>query len=849
MRKGLLFNYAYQDAQNKKQNFFTSFVFFETNNPFLSLVYTTTYKYTIVYEAYPQKERRRRKMNCYKTCKKKAFCIIAVICMILALSLTFVGCGTSNSMEMQGIKIVEIYSRVNESGTIDTDFISSPREIDDYHLTGIYGVADVPYEICELRLEDSEAFDSYPDATSKYEAISMAISDEVCAGLIKGQAVFFTGADGDTALGVASGVRRAYPNLKLGVISLDACGDISSIAAVMGVGDAQTAYNLASDNQAVFDALMVSDARDFDDEAQVMLSNLSSSVSYYSNVDTETFKDGDSWAKAVNEFAENIDVIYLHIDADVLHQGYISHIDTGSGEGPDIWTLMNNVQTVMETGKVAAVNLASMYTDDPGIETVVREPIHTEEMVTELELVYAARGYEIPQYHEWETTEELINRFSSMSIRTALRIASTAIGNWSMMPKAPNAVIETPQQVKDEDSNIEGLKVVEIESRNASPILVSRNMTEPLNTENPTYAYEERGNIIDELDHIYPYQYPVPREIEDYKLMDLYSLAGVNYDIVHVDTSDEEVAENYEDLANFEGLCKEVSDEVYSGLTEGKTIFLDGMGCMPSTGVAGGMRRAFGDDVRLGIIYIDNHGDINTCDSTLSGGTGGMCVAPIMGIDPHETAQHWWNTSSDSMKPFDELLHCAARNLDSGIDDYDPNNVYTFSEEQNILKAVSEEKFYMSSEEFEDTEYFKEVLEDFASKVDVIYLHIDMDALDTGCTLNSGSADGGYYNGLPGPDIWEMMDNAKAVLSTGKVAVVNLCSVMTQTGYGSVPENIMFKRGFAFPAVAEEVTEGTPEEIVVNTNRVSSYGILQGIRMTSSILSNWNTCVLPKHFQ
>ena len=422
-------------------------------------------------------------------------------------------------------------------------------------------------------------------------------------------------------------------------------------------------------------------------------------------------------------------------------------------------------------------------------------------------------------------------------------MTSAVLGSWTDMPDAPNAVLEVPAAKTEKTGNMKDLKVVEILTRTlVDNVFVGRNIAAE---EGSGFTYEDRGTVIPGNDMISPYLVPNPREIDDFKFADLYNLANTTTEVVQVDITNEEADEKYPEMTRYEGYNREVSNEVYEGLSSGKAVLLDAMGCVPCVGIAGGMRRAFGDEAKLGIIYIDAHGDINTLDSTYSGGIGGVCLAPVVGVDEHETAINWWNTSSDGMRTFDELLHCSANNLDSGVDTHDPNNPYEFGEEINILKAVTDEKFYLSAENFQKPEYFKEVLADFADNVDAIYLHIDMDFLDNSQTMNSGSADCGYYTGRPGPDIWDTMENLKAVMETDKVSVMYLASVTSNRDAGAVDDSRMFRRGYAYPDVEGEIKQGTVEEMTTRTNRTSSAGILQGMRIMSTVLNNWENCAVP----
>lgn len=724
---------------------------------------------------------------------------------------------------IQGLRVIEMYSKVQiETDTILTDYIASPRELDDYHELGLYDNAGVPYEVTELRLDDSTALDEFPDASTKYEALSLAISNQVYDGLMKNQAVFFTGADCNTAVGVAGGVRRAYPDARIGLIYLDAHGDIhmaasaqkSGVAAILGIDEAQAdLWNLVSGDGAVFNGLLLSDGRAMDAEETKNLEQAASSGDYYycTQLDTEAFNDSKQWTANVRDLADAMDVIYLHIDADVLHQAYITHMDAGEGEGPIVWTMMENLETVMETGKVVAVNLSSMYSEDT-------------------DTALSAHEFTVPEFPV-ETATERVNRFAMPSIVTAIRMICTMFENWTEMPPAPDSTSEVPE-IEAVDTSLNGMKVVEIRTRNQTGgVLVGRRAAAPMATDG-LYTYEQRGEVIEEQDLLFLNRVGYPRELDDWTLSGVYDQIGVPWEMAQVYLTDKDADKKYPELTRYEALSKEVSDEVYEGLVNNQVVTVVGSGCMPVTAVSGGFRRAYGDDATLGVVYIDAHGDINTADSTFSGGIGGMDLAPVMGIDPHPTIQHWWSVCSDDGEPINELFHACARDLDSGVDTYNPNNTYEFGEMLNLESAVSDEKFILSVDEFNDSETFEDLLTDFAERVDAIYLHIDMDALDGAFMPNAGSPVG--YHTSPekiGPSVWTVVERIESVMKTGKVAVVNLASTYGDPEYD--PERLL-RQGFVYPTI-----EGEDLTSEYAKNRANTTAILSGMRVLNSMISNW----------
>ena len=102
--------------------------------------------------------------------------------------------------------------------------------------------------------------------------------------------------------------------------------------------------------------VLLSDARDVDQGELANLNRLGVKV-----LDTQAFCDADQWKAAVEELAKRVDVLYLHVDADILDGRYVPDHFTIEMGGPDINTVLRNIKTVMDTGKVAVYNLNSIY--------------------------------------------------------------------------------------------------------------------------------------------------------------------------------------------------------------------------------------------------------------------------------------------------------------------------------------------------------------------------------------------------------------------------------------------------------------------------------------------------------
>lgn len=278
-----------------------------------------------------------------------------------------------NTKNVEALKVIEIpYGDIgwgldvnNKEAGIQSNLQhwTEPRELHDYHLCGIYHTADVPVTIDEIQYEPK-------DGERVYETLSRSVSDAVCTGLLEGKSVLLTGGYCMYGVPVAGGIQRAFgPETKVGIIYLDAHGDIntpeSTNSGMLGGMPLATVLGLCFEDWRRFVGIevpyrdtdvLLSDARDVDQGELANLSRLGVKV-----LDTKAFCDADQWKAAVEELAKRVDVLYLHVDADILDGRYVPDHFTIEMGGPDINTVLRNIKTVMDTGKVAVYNLNSIY--------------------------------------------------------------------------------------------------------------------------------------------------------------------------------------------------------------------------------------------------------------------------------------------------------------------------------------------------------------------------------------------------------------------------------------------------------------------------------------------------------
>lgn len=136
--------------------------------------------------------------------------------------------------------------------------------------------------------------------------------------------------------------------------------------------------------------------------------------------------------------------------------------------------------------------------------------------------------------------------------------------------------------------------------------------------------------------------------------------------------------------------------------------------CSSLLGMLGGVQASgpAGRPLRVGLVYIDAHGDFNTPETTLSGMLGGMDVASAAGLC-------LTNLRRDSK--LRQPLPMRAIVL-AGVRDTDPLEQQLIERSRVARLSVDDLRSRGAA--------FRRVLADLSQRVDRIYVHVDMDVLD-----------------------------------------------------------------------------------------------------------------------
>jgi arginase len=119
-----------------------------------------------------------------------------------------------------------------------------------------------------------------------------------------------------------------------------------------------------------------------------------------------------------------------------------------------------------------------------------------------------------------------------------------------------------------------------------------------------------------------------------------------------------------------------------------------------------------GNARRVGLVFVDAHGDFNVPETTLSGMLGGMPVAIAAGHALHNLRQ---TAGLSEPLPMRQIMW-------GGVRDLDPLEAERFREHE--VRQFSVQDIRDLSDQLRDG------ISDLAGRVDVIYVHIDMDVLD-----------------------------------------------------------------------------------------------------------------------
>ncbi|MGH2548904.1 MAG: arginase family protein [Thermomicrobiales bacterium] len=205
-------------------------------------------------------------------------------------------------------------------------------------------------------------------------------------------------------------------------------------------------------------------------------------------------------------------------------------------------------------------------------------------------------------------------------------------------------------------------------------------------------------------------------------------------------------------IVNLGRLNAKIAGEVVEAYAAGNRPLLLGGTCSHLIGMIAGLQQVHGAGVRLGLLWLDAHGDFNTPNTSLSGMLGGMPVAVTAGL-----CFPVWREGAGQLVPLptNRIVMVDVRNLDPA--------------EETLIRATDVEIARFGPSFAIDP--VTAAIDRLASEVDVLYVHVDADILDASLQPNHPTAEPN------GPDLETVQRVVAHAFSTGIIGAFGVVSV------------------------------------------------------------------------
>jgi arginase len=238
--------------------------------------------------------------------------------------------------------------------------------LDAYAASGVYEAAQVPYTIAEPEFPADVGSWTEPD---RIGALAGAVADAVSGARRDGRAVLLVGGNCTFMTGVLGGLEDAHgESARVGLVWFDAHGDFNTpettvtgslggMPVAVAAGLAHPGWRERSHIRTPLppERILLVDARNLDEEEERLIRSHGITVA-----SVGPGFPGVDLRESLGALGERCDILYLHIDADILDASFVPSHRTREADGPGIETVGEAIEAVMATGKVAAFAVVSV---------------------------------------------------------------------------------------------------------------------------------------------------------------------------------------------------------------------------------------------------------------------------------------------------------------------------------------------------------------------------------------------------------------------------------------------------------------------------------------------------------
>jgi len=253
--------------------------------------------------------------------------------------------------------------------------------VDSYAAAADYGVFGAEPTISEPRFPEDQR-DEEP--TINLGLIGGEIAKAVAEGRRAGNPVLVVGGNCAITPGVVGGLQDAHgPAAKIGLVWFDAHGDFNTprttLSGMLGgmpvavtAGLAWPRWREMSHQPAPLptDRIVMVDVRNLDPAEETLVRATDVVIA----APAPGFP-GEDLQQAIDDLASRCDMIYFHIDSDILDERFVPNHGTKEPNGPDMDQVLAAIETVMATGKVVTFALVSVWPTGEGGDVAVASGI------------------------------------------------------------------------------------------------------------------------------------------------------------------------------------------------------------------------------------------------------------------------------------------------------------------------------------------------------------------------------------------------------------------------------------------------------------------------------------------
>jgi arginase len=245
-----------------------------------------------------------------------------------------------------------------------------------YAASGVYGLLGEP-RVVTPELDEAQRA---AEPTETIGLIGGEIATAVAAGRRAGKPVLVVGGACDALPGVIGGLQEAHgPTARIGLVWFDAHGDFNTprttrtgmlggMPVAVAAGLAYPRWRELSHQPAPLptDRIVMVDVRNLDPAEEQLIRATEVVIA----APAPGFPGADL-TEAVRDLAGRCDLIYLHVDSDVLDARYVPNHLTAEPNGPNMEQVLAAIETVMATGKVAAFGVVAVWGGGDGGDVAV----------------------------------------------------------------------------------------------------------------------------------------------------------------------------------------------------------------------------------------------------------------------------------------------------------------------------------------------------------------------------------------------------------------------------------------------------------------------------------------------